>query len=295
MDDFLYHADNSLIKQTYQPKMMSRIHMLNLAGFGMSVWNKDSYQPQKPYIYKTTDLPFFDKNLKALAAKLQAECFIAHIRGVSFDTNQVVSYQNVHPFIFPGFRLVLAHNGVLTGLSEIKKDLYNLIKPEIAAHISGTTDSEWIYALLLSQLDNVAAEHDIGVVADAVINTLKVLRKLRGKHKVNLNSPINLYVSNGEFIIATRFVFDYGIFPRHLHLDEAHMAYHSMWYTFGEKYVNMGDNHYMMSAGKRRSVIVASEPLTKDTTTWLEIPEYSLIKVWREDKEIKFITQDLDV
>lgn len=293
IDPFLYLTDNSLIKQTYRPQMMDFMRMLNLAGFGMSVWNKESYLPNEPYIYKTTQLPFFDKNLKSLAIKLRADCFIAHIRGVLFDTNEVVTYHNVHPFLFTGHHLVLAHNGTLTGLDEIKRDLLNLIKPEIAIHITGTTDSEWIYALFLSQFLHIEDELDIEKVTTALINTLKILRKLRKKHNINLNSPLNLYISNGEFLVATRFAFDYGVFPQHL--NKAHMAYHSMWYTFGNEYLKTNDNGYQMSSGKRESLILASEPLTQNATTWLEVPEYSLIKVWRTQNEIKFLTQDLDV
>lgn len=293
IDSFLYLTDNSLIKQTYRPLMMDFMQMLNLAGFGMSVWNKDSFLPYEPYIYKTTQLPFFDKNLKSLAMKLRADCFIAHIRGVVFDTNEVVTYNNVHPFIFPGHTLVLAHNGTLTGIAELKRDLLNLIKPEISMHITGTTDSELIYALFLSKFEHIDDEADIEKVADAVVNTFKDLRKLRKKHGININSPLNLYISNGEFLVATRFAFDFGVFAKNT--NSAHMAYHSMWYTFGNEYVKSLEDGYQMSPGARESIILASEPLTKNTTTWLEVPEYSLIKVWRTKKEVKFLTQDLDV
>lgn len=287
----LYLTDNSLIKQTYRPLMMDFMHMLNLAGFGMTVWNKESYLSNYPYVYRTTELPFFDRNLKSLALKLRADCLIAHIRGVVFDTKEVVNYHNVHPFSFPGSRLVLAHNGTLTGLNEMKRDLFDYIKPEIGVNITGTTDSEWIYALFLSQFKDQEDENHIDKVSIAVVDTLKILRKLRKKHDINLNSPLNLYISNGDIIVATRFSFDYGIFPRHL--NRAHMAYHSMWYTFGHEYIQTEDGDYKMSTGERNSIILASEPLTKNATTWLEIPEYSLIKVWSENEQIKFLTEDL--
>lgn len=291
INPFLYLTDNSLIKQTYRPLMMDFMRMLNLAGFGMTVWNKDSFDPDYPYIYRTTELPFFDRNLKSLALKLRADCFIAHIRGVLFDTKEVVTYHNVHPFLFPGYKLALAHNGTLTGLKEIKRDLLDHIRPEISVNITGTTDSEWIYALLLSQFKDKKDEDDINKVATAVVDTFKILRKLRQKHNININSPLNLYISNGDMIVGTRFAFDYGVFPENV--DKAHMAYHSMWYTFGHEYIKSEDGDYKMSAGERNSLILASEPLTQNATTWLEVPEYSLIKVWREDGTIKFVTEDL--
>ena len=61
IDSFLYLPDNSLIKQSYDPKLMTAIQ--NLAGFGMAVWDPKSYRAHKPFFYKTTELPFFDREL----------------------------------------------------------------------------------------------------------------------------------------------------------------------------------------------------------------------------------------
>jgi len=43
------------------------------------------------------------------------------------------------------------------------------------------------------------------------------------------------------------------------------------------------------------SVIVASEPLTKDISSWLELPEYSLLFVSRTDGAPRVYTAPLDV
>lgn len=295
LEPFLYLADNALIRQTWRPRMMNYSNMLNLAGFGMTVWNKASYLPEIPYIYKSAELPFFDKNLKSLSLKLRADCFVAHIRGVVMDPREVTGVHNVHPFLFDGHYIVLAHNGTLEGLRQIKHELTGMIRSDIAAQIIGTTDSEIIYALLLSQFACVEDENDIDKVAEALQVTLAILRKLRKKHQININSPLNLYISNGEFLVGTRFAFDYGMFVDDGNL--AHMAYHSMWYTFGKEYVPDEAGKYEMSAGPHKSLLLASEPLTGDITSWLEVPEYSLIKVWRdsESKDVKFFTQDIDI
>jgi glutamine amidotransferase len=51
-----------------------------------------------------------------------------------------------------------------------------------------------------------------------------------------------------------------------------------------------------MTAGDpARSVIIASEPLTVDSSTWLEVPEYSMLTAELVPGGIAFETRDLDV
>lgn len=67
LDDLLFASDNSLIRQTYAPRMSD---MLNLAGFGLVAWDAASFRPETPFGYRTTAVPVFDRNLKQLARKL---------------------------------------------------------------------------------------------------------------------------------------------------------------------------------------------------------------------------------
>ena len=51
-----------------------------------------------------------------------------------------------------------------------------------------------------------------------------------------------------------------------------------------------------MTAGDPpRSVIIASEPLTTDHSTWLEVPEYSLLTAELTADGLEFEMRDLDV
>jgi glutamine amidotransferase len=51
-----------------------------------------------------------------------------------------------------------------------------------------------------------------------------------------------------------------------------------------------------MTAGEPpRSVIIASEPLTTDFSTWLEVPEYSMLTAELTPGGLEFETRDLDV
>jgi glutamine amidotransferase len=291
LDELLYQPDNSFIKQSYHPKYMS--HLLNLAGFGMVAWDNSSYHPSLPYIYKTPHLPFYDENLRNLATKITPYCLLTHLRGVSYLDKMVVSQQNVHPFIFEGTNITLAHNGALVDFEKMKFDLLEFIKPEYQKNIHGTTDSEWIYAVFLSRVYDYRTTYEINDIIKAIIDTLKILQKVRHKHNIATASPVNLFISNGKFVAATRFVFDYGWRP--LDTKSHHFSYHSLWYTYGDSY-GLYDNEFKMKAGKQKlSMILASEPLTADTTTWIEVPEYTLIVAYLENDEIKIISQDIQL
>lgn len=292
IEELLYKPDNSFIKQSYHPKYMS--HLLNLAGFGLAAWDHSSHNPSLPYLYKTPQLPFYDENLRNLAAKISPYCLLAHLRGVSYSDKQVVSMQNVHPFLFSDSTVALAHNGALSDFDKMKYDLLEYILPQYKKDIHGTTDSEWIYSIFLSQLANPLGAYKTEDIVKAVIETLKILARVRHKHNIAINSPVNLFITNGEFIAATRFVFDYGWQPQDT-ASSPHFAYHSLWYTYGESY-GFYDNEYKMKGSKTKSsIIIASEPLTEDTTTWVEVPEYTLIVAHLQKSEIKIVSQDINI
>jgi glutamine amidotransferase len=70
----------------------------------------------------------------------------------------------------------------------------------------------------------------------------------------------------------------------------------SLWYTLGDEYLERDGEWMMTSAGDRpRSLILASEPLTRDVSTWLEVPEYSMLTAWINDDGLRFQALDLDV
>jgi len=277
LDNLLYQPDSALIRQSYMPKML---HMLNLAGFGLRAWDPASANPEQAYSYYSQSLPVFDRNLQNLAHKIRPSCVLAHVRGVAYSTRVEISLQNVHPFHFANVPLVLAHNGDLADFARMKPLLLAHIKPEFMAQIHGTTDSEWIYALLVSQLAdprNTLEEHSI---FDAIQNTLQIIREVRARLGIALSSSVNLFVANGTQLAAVRYCFDFGCFrtedPARVH--EANLSFLSLWYTLGRDYA-LHDGEWKMIGGAENadSIIVASEPLTRDTSAWVELPEYGAL------------------
>lgn len=270
--------DNGLITQTIDPQYL---HMLNLAGFGMMSWNRHDAVPADPLRYKSTRVPFYDSNLASLAGKLSTTCLLAHVRGLAYRPDAGFGDSNLHPFRYPGARLALAHNGDLSGFSRMKPALYSRLKPGVAARIQGTTDSEWVYALLLSQLEDPSADLGGDAIVTALDRTLRILRELRAAHGIDTSSSLNLFLTDGRRQLAVRFTFDFGRYkldPARLH--EANARYLSLWYTAGSHFAQ-GPSGWRMRGGDGpiSAALLASEPLTRDTTGWVEVPEYSAVVV----------------
>ncbi len=291
--NLLYDTDNSLVRQSYSPRMMNTF--LNLAGFGLKAWDPASLRPDDPFTYRTTTLPSFDRNLRFLAAKLAPTCLVAHVRGVTYSHEALVAETNLHPFHFAGTRIVLAHNGHLRQFATMRYALVEHVDPALARRIEGTTDSEWIYALILSQLADPAGVPETRELADATAAALRILRRVRADHGIDTSSPVNLFLSTGRAVVATRFSFDYGWYPPEDEMLETDLPFVSLWYALGGEYAN-GDGGWQMTAGEpARSMIVASEPLTTDASTWLEVPEYSMLVAELGPAGLQFETRDLDV
>ena len=300
LDNFLYQPDSALVRQSTMPRMLN---MLNLAGFGMRAWDPGSHAPERAYSYYSQQLPVFDRNLKSLAEKIRPGCLLAHVRGVSYSTRVEISLQNCHPFHFKDVPLVLAHNGDLARFAEMKPLLAPHVKPAILAQVHGTTDSEWVYALILSHLRDPLGVPAMDDLAKAVERTLEVIREARKKLGIAISSSLNLFIADGTQLAAVRYCFDFGCYdtegaapgssaPPHLH--EANLSYLSLWYTAGRNY-GMHDGEWKMTGGSDNatSILVASEPLTRDTAAWVEVPEYSMFHAAIRDGRPVVTVRDL--
>lgn len=291
LDHFLYEPDSSLLRQATDSKMLK---MLNLAGFGLAAWDAESHRANTPFQYHNTRIPSFDRNLRALSSKIRAQALIAHVRGVPFHSEVQVNEQNLHPFRFSGARLAAAHNGDLARFPEMRFELLEHVRPEIARQISGSTDSEWIYALILSGLEDSEGELTVEQIEQAVRDALRVLRSVRQRLGIETSSSVNLVVSDGQHLVATRFCLDFGRYVGQA--PQGGADYLSLWYATGRDYgFHQGEWKMTGGASEADSVIVSSEPLTRDVSTWVEVPEYSLLSVSTVGDRRTVRTAPLDV
>jgi len=294
LEDLLYKPDVSFVNQTHRAALL---HRLNLAGSGLLAWDARSEQPELPYVHRTTQPAIYDRNLRALARKVKATCLLAHLRGVTYDTRAIISEQNVHPFLFEGARLALAHNGQLARFDEMKFALLSHIKPELSRAIRGTTDSEWVYALLLSQLPDPYGDFAAQDIARGVVATLRVLGAVRRELQIATFSPMNLFLSDGNDIVVACYTFDLGHYQGledDVHPPDERLL--QVWYTTGSRY-GLYDGEWRMTGppDPASSCIIASEPLTEDRSTWHPVPVQHMIYVRRTGAKPEVEVVPLDV
>lgn len=290
LEDLLYRPDMSFVNQTHHAALLQR---LNLAGCGMLAWDARSEAPEVPYVYRTTQLAIYDRNLRALSRKIRATALLAHLRGVAYSSRSVIGDQNLHPFLFEGGTLALAHNGQLARFEELKYALLPHMKPELVQRVRGTTDSEWFYALLLSQLEDPSADMSASEIVGGVERALRVIARVRRELGIRSFSPMNLFLCDGNDLVAVCFTFDLDRYepdtqalslrapgPTDFHpLDEMALR---IWYTTGHSYGQYEGEWRMQNAGgEATSCIVASEPLTQDRSTWTAVPLQHLVYVRR--------------
>ncbi len=292
----LHQPDSALVRQAVDPRYLQ---MLNLAGFGMASWNHRDADPDVPLLYRSTTVPVYDDNLVSLAGKLATTNLLAHVRGVAWSAGgKGFGPQNLHPFRYPGVRLAFCHNGDLAGFARMKAAMQDRIKPAIRAHITGSTDSEHVYALLLSQLDDPGGHHSAAELLNATGATLRVIRRLRRDAGIDTSSSMNLFLSDGRQLLALRFTFDYGRYPLDpTRLHDANTRFLSLWTTVGSTFEADASGRWLMRGGTRRhAAILASEPLTRDPTGWVEVPEYSAVTVtaWGPGEPVEVGTTEID-
>jgi predicted glutamine amidotransferase len=248
--------------------------LLNLAGFGLRAWDPE-HDLSAPTRY-SHELPVFDRNLRTrredprwLPARPRARRRL--------EAEVEISLQNCHPFHFRACRSPLAHNGELRA-SPRRSLCSAFIKPEFLSQIHGTTDSEWVTPSV-SQLPT-ARYPGADELAKALERTLDIMRDAREKLGIAVSSSLNLFIADGTQLAAVRYCFDYGCYPAEdaSRLHEADLNYLSLWYTAGRDY-GLHDGEWRMTGGSENatSLLVASEPLTRDTAAWVEVPEYSML------------------
>jgi len=258
MDKLLYQPKNSLVNQSINAREIEE--PLNGDGFGIG-W----YVPEvnnEPVTFVSVNPAWSNRNLRNLAPKIKTECMIAHVRAASVGE---VSESNCHPFQYKN--LLMAHNGGVEQFQKIKRKIREPLTNEMYNWIKGQTDSEHIYAYLVNTL--ITQHKTIGVdeVTDAFEKTFTFIKKLMAEEGITEAGYLNMALTNGLFIVATRYCTD----PN----EEPLTLYHSE----GSRYVvENGITRMVAPEDDDHAVLIVSEKLTDDAN-WTMIPKNHFVIV----------------
>lgn len=220
------------------PAALQRGILPNGAGFGFGWYGASTHALH----YRRSEPIGSDHNLPSLAAHLRSDFWMAAAR--SMEMTHCAGYANAQPFAAEA--LLFSHDGTIDDFRpQIRKHIQNILAPTIEADIQGSTDSEYLFALI-RQLHQGAS---LGNLEDTLIETLDLLDSwlVTGQ-----GATLNLLLCDGECLVAARYASDAACSGLYFATDD--------------------------EAFPDGAVIVASEPLTQ-TATWHAVPENHLLVV----------------
>ena len=273
-NDLLYAPQHSLIeRQSLGAQEMSI--PINGDGFGISWY--DFSLDDEPCQFRSVHPAWSDQNLRYLARKVRTNMLFAHVRAAT--PGSLVEEVNCHPFV--NGKLTWMHNGMVQGFKKMRRALLRELKDEAYDAIQGSTDSEHLFGLFLNNLANPSGPVTTDEMVSAMFGMFADFNRLLFEHDIKEHSYLNLCVSNGRSVIATRYTTNPRVQPA------------SLYYMFGREYVAGDTRSYMVpDEGQSEAVIIASEPFTSHKSDWVKVTRNSMIIV-EEDLSIRFADIEL--
>jgi glutamine amidotransferase len=154
-ENLLLKPENSLVNQTLDPE---RHPQLQLAGWGFGAWSEHLLKPEEPFLYRRPMAAFYDDNAAGIIPSLQVSTLLAHVRAADYNSSTVLADENCHPFSYHETPWIMAQNGDLPNWQLLQRELLRHCKDKYLRQMRGTTDTEFLYVLLLSLLESDSDE-----------------------------------------------------------------------------------------------------------------------------------------
>lgn len=193
----------------------------------------------------------------ALAAKSRGHVMIAHIRQKTVGPTRI---ENTHPFEKDGW--VFAHNGTIKETDGLRAACSGRRLREIA----GETDSELLFAFVLTKLDERGLTYlsDEASRASATVLLEEVMSELRAA-KIG---AFNFLLSDGMTMFAHRFGRTLFVLDRSP-ADPVR----------ARRELSPGATIITRWTSRRHAMLIASEKITDEP--WREVPEGTLVRIER--------------
>jgi glutamine amidotransferase len=245
LSSVILEPEHSLLVQSYAPQEMLS-GTVNADGFGAG-W----YVPwagEEPAVYRSGRPVWADGSFASLAPRTRARCFFAAVRSA---TPPLPPQESGTPPFSCG-RYLFMHNGAIEGFQRsVMRPLRNALSDESYAALSGSTDSETVFAVLLDALRD---GEDLG-------NALRsTVRRIAGVcEETGTMARLNLAVTDGQEMVFARYS------------------------TRGP-----GNSLYLLENGASfpGAVVVASERLDEDPGWW-KVPDRHLLVAGRSGVSLR--------
>lgn len=205
-------------------------------GFGLAWYGERT----EPGLYHDVLPAWSDGNLRSLAQQVRSHLFLAHVRAA---TGTATSRMNCHPFAVSNWSFM--HNGQAGGYAGFRRKVDMSISDECYGHRHGTTDSEAIFLMALS--DGLA--DDPKSALERATGRVEAMSRATG---VTPHMRMTVAMSDGEHLYCARYSSD----------RFAPTLYHRQ-----------------TEVGR----VLVSEPLDRSLTDWKEIPPSSFAEITPDD------------
>ena len=303
VESLLLEPENSLIHQSLDPQLHRQ---LQLAGWGFGVWSDHLLKPEEPFLYHRPMAAFHDNNAQGIIPSLRGSTLLAHVRAADYDSLTVLADENCHPFSVNETPWIIAHNGALPNWRMLQRDLLQHCEDRFLQQMQGTTDTEFLYVLLLSLLRGDSDED----VQKGFESLLKVI--LHAMKKLDLIEVTQLKIA---LVAPNRIIgVNYGSGHKgetdpkgdwqELRKSESDTDDHALSMLLEPMYLLIGKNFedhaksYKVDScplAEATSAIFASEPLTEDQSEWLNIEFGEIVALERKGGKISMTVSKLNL
>ena len=303
IDSLLLEPENSLINQSLDPEFYPRLH---LAGWGFGVWSDHLLNPAEPFLYHRPMAAFYDNNAQGIIPSLQGSTLLAHVRAAAYNSLTVLADENCHPFSFDETPWVIAQNGVLPNWRMLHRELMQHCEDRYLKQMRGTTDTEFLYVLLLSLLSGDSDE-DVQKGFEQLLKViLQAMKKLDlvelTKLKIALVAPNRIIGVNYGFghkgeIEPTGDWQDLRKSGSETDDFALSMLLEPMYLLIGKNFQDHANSYKVDSCpvDEATSAIFASEPLTDDRDEWLNIEFGEIVALERTGERISRTVSKLNL
>ncbi|MGR0318635.1 class II glutamine amidotransferase [Agromyces sp. ZXT2-3] len=251
----LLDATHSLVAQSLDSPLGAET--VNGDGFGIGWYPPGAVAGSIPAVFHSTEPAWNDENVRELSRAIESPLFFSHVRAAA---GPPIQRTNCHPFRWENW--LFMHNGFLADFAKVKRDLTFAIDPSIYPHVKGTTDSEVLFHLAIT---NGLADDPVAALR-ATVDLVERVGRDRG---IMFPMQGTIAVADGATIWALRYSSQ----------GRSRTLFHSVDIpTIREMYP---DAERLRTFGEHAHVVV-SEPLNDLPGVFVEVPESTIAVLDRE-------------
>ena len=187
IEELVFNTQHGIVDQSLEARMGAE--PTNGDGFGLGWYGHGD----SPALYRSVAPAWSDDNLREISSHIESPLFFVHVRAA---IGSPVQESNCHPFRHKNWLFV--HNGYLDHFHELRRDLMLAIDPGLFADVVGSTDTEVVFKLALTN----------GLEDDPIESLERTVGIIEGVARKRGLAPLvqgTFGVSDGECLWAVRY------------------------------------------------------------------------------------------